>query len=231
MVTTTGNSGSAEDTTFTYYDSILGVTFSFDPFTYPFTLEGTIVSEEPMQVPTSPFKEQLVQGLSAYLKSSYAEKKALFAVNQQGESEGHQVIEISCQNIKLESMWAGEWLSTWTLQNGQLSGSIKVKTHYFEMGNMQMSLDKEFDSIALKNAADTKDVIAAIKKTEDKVSNFFKLNSLINFNKIVVPRRFGGDVQEHPGQPFEKNEKSCASNFQEVRLGRPCWNNKMNNYE
>ena len=67
-------------------------------------------------------------------------------------------------------MWSGEWLSTWTVQNGQLSGSIKVKTHYFEMGNMQMTLDKEFDSIALKNASDAKDVIAAIKKTEDKVS-------------------------------------------------------------
>ena len=73
-------------------------------------------------------------------------------------------------------MWAGEWQSTWTLENGTLSGSIKVKTHYFEMGNMQMSLDKDYDSIALKNASDTKDVIAAIKKTEDKVSNFDKIN-------------------------------------------------------
>lgn len=229
MVTTIGNAGSAEDATFTYYDSILGVTFSFDPFTYPFTLEGTIVSEETMQVPTSPFKEQLVQALSAYLKTSYAEKKALYAVNQQGESEGHQVIEISCQNIKLESMWSGEWQSTWTLQNGQLSGSIKVKTHYFEMGNMQMTLDKEFDSIALKNAGETKDVIAAIKKTEDKVSKSLGINTLTTLLfELLVPRRFGGNVQEHPGQPFEKNEESGARNFQEVRLGRPGWNNKMN---
>ena len=41
-----------------------------------------------------------------------------------------------------------------------------------------MSLDKEYDSIALANASNTKDVIAAIKKTEDKVSisNFKTFN-------------------------------------------------------
>ena len=48
MVTQAGNASQPEDTQLTYYDSILGITFSFDPFTYPFTLEGTIVSEEPM---------------------------------------------------------------------------------------------------------------------------------------------------------------------------------------
>lgn len=107
--------------------------------------------------------------MNSYLKSSYAEKKAIFAVNQ-GESEQHQIISISCQNIKLESMWSGEWQSTWTIQNGKLGGNIKVKTHYFEMGNMQMSLDQSFDSIPVKNMTDAQDVISAIKKTEDKVS-------------------------------------------------------------
>lgn len=86
-----------------------------------------------------------------------------------------------------------------------------------------MTLDKEFDSLALKNAGDAKDIIAAIKKTEDKVSKF--LCDLI-FVKIV-PRRFGRNVQEHLGQPFKEDEESGASNLQKVRLGRPNWNNKM----
>lgn len=38
------------------------------------------------------------------------------------------------------------------------------------MGNMQMSLDQSFDSIPVKNVTDAQDVISAIKKTEDKVS-------------------------------------------------------------
>ena len=67
-------------------------------------------------------------------------------------------------------MWAGEWQSTWNLQGGQLSGDLKVKSHYFEMGNMQFSLDKTFDSIPVKDASSAKEIVAAIKKTEDKVS-------------------------------------------------------------
>ena len=36
------------------------------------------------------------------------------------------------------------------------------------MGNMQFTLDKTFDSIPVKDASSAKDIIAAIKKTEDK---------------------------------------------------------------
>jgi hypothetical protein len=79
-------------------------------------------------------------------------------------------MEISCLNIKLESMWAGEWQSTWTLQQGKLSGDLKIRSHYFEVGNMMFSLDKSFDSIPVKDSANPKEIIAAIKKVEDKVS-------------------------------------------------------------
>ena len=60
------------------------------------------------------------------------------------------------------------------------------------MGNMQMSLDKDFDSIAVKNAADAKEILKAIKKTEDKVSKFFKFK--INLCLNIVPRRLGRNV-------------------------------------
>ena len=80
-------------------------------------------------------------------------------------------------------MWAGEWQSTWNLQGGQLSGDLKVKSHYFEMGNMQFSLDKTFDSIPVKDASSAKEIVAAIKKTEDKVSK--KSNLILK----IVPRR------------------------------------------
>ena len=71
-------------------------------------------------------------------------------------------------------MWAGEWQSTWTVSGGKLSGDLKIMSHYFEMGNMQFNLDKQFDSIPVKNIASAKDVVAAIKKVEDKVSENFK---------------------------------------------------------
>jgi hypothetical protein len=97
--------------------------------------------------------------------------------------DDNQVIEISCHNIKLESMWAGEWQSTWTIQGGKLSGDLKIKSHYFEMGNMQFSLEKTFDSIPVKDISSTKDIVAAIKKTEDVVSK------KTNLKFFVVPRR------------------------------------------
>jgi hypothetical protein len=134
MVTAKGNATGDEDMEFTYYDAILGLTFKFNPFIYPFTLEGEIVSEEAMEVPSNELRGALVEEVKSYLSVSFADKKALFAVNQEGDT--HQVIEISCQNIKLESMWAGEWQSTWVVKDGQLSGNLKIKTHYFEMGNM-----------------------------------------------------------------------------------------------
>ena len=42
IVTATGNASQADE--FTYYDSTLGLSFSFNPFTYPFTQMGEIVS-------------------------------------------------------------------------------------------------------------------------------------------------------------------------------------------
>ena len=169
IVTATGNASQTDD--FTYYDSNLGITFSFNPFTYPFTQMGEIVSEEPMVIATSELRDALKPELVNYTENSFRNQgntKALYAVHQ--VAEDHLLIEISCLNIKLESMWAGEWQSTWNLEGGKLSGDLKVRSHYFEMGNMQFSLDKQFDSIPVKDVTSAKAVVDAIRKTEDKVS-------------------------------------------------------------
>lgn len=78
-------------------------------------------------------------------------------------------------NVKLESFWSGEWQSTWTVKDGQLSGDLKIRAHYFEMGNMQFNLDKTFDGVAVKDVNDAKEIFASIKQVEDKVS-FYIIN-------------------------------------------------------
>jgi hypothetical protein len=215
IVTASGNASQADD--FTYYDSTEGITFSFNPFTYPFTQMGEIVSEEPMVIASSPLRDSLVQELADYTDTCFRNQgntRALYAVHQLAED--HVMIEISCHNVKLESKWAGEWQSTWTIQGGKLSGDLKIKSHYFEMGNMQFSLEKSFDAIPVKDAASAKDIIAAIKKVEDKVS---KAGNQINLN-CVVPRRTGGNVPKYTRKPTQENEKSSASNGAKVRLGQ-----------
>ena len=73
------------------------------------------------------------------MDDSFRKGKALFAVNLDGDKV---IIDFSCHNSKLDSFWAGEWLSTYTIDQGVLSSVIKIKSHYFEMGNMMFNLDK-----------------------------------------------------------------------------------------
>lgn len=79
--------------------------------------------------------------MQKYVKENFKEGTALFQVTQ-GDSEKDQTIEISSQNYKLDAFWSGEWLTTFTIKGGVLSGDIKIKCHYFEQGNMQFNLDK-----------------------------------------------------------------------------------------
>jgi hypothetical protein len=68
-------------------------------------------------------------------------------------------------------MWGGEWISQWTFDyaSKQLSGNIKLRNHYFESGNIQFNLHKEFASVAVKTT-DGRGIVDAIKDVETKVS-------------------------------------------------------------
>lgn len=81
-------------------------------------------------------------------------------------------VDISCQNWKLDSFWAGEWQSSWTIDQASqvLKGSLKIRCHYFELGNTQLNLDKDFDSVAVKDFSSAKDIVKALREAEDKVS-------------------------------------------------------------
>lgn len=49
-----------------------------------------------------------------------------------------------------------------------MSGDLKIKCHYFEMGNMQFNLDKSFDSIPCTNTASAAEVIKSLNSVENK---------------------------------------------------------------
>ncbi len=56
------------------------------------------------------------------------------------------------------------------IKNGKLSGDLKIKCHYFEMGNIQFNLDKEYDVVLVKDITKASSVIDSIKNVEEKVS-------------------------------------------------------------
>jgi hypothetical protein len=61
-------------------------------------------------------------------------------------------------------------LSTWVIKNGKLSGDLKIKCHYFEMGNMQFNLEKEYDIVLVKDISKASSIVDSIKNIEEKVS-------------------------------------------------------------
>ena len=69
-----------------------------------------MLSEDPMEVYTSPLREKLVSEVASYIGKSYRQGKAIYAVTQTNEGV---TIQISCKNNNLENFWSGEWLSTW----------------------------------------------------------------------------------------------------------------------
>ena len=101
------------------------------------------------------------------MSNAYGKGKVLYNLNQMDDNGDHMVIEISVHNDKLESFWSGEWLSVWELKEGKLSGGLIIKSHYFEMGNMQFNLDKKFENVTCKDATKASEIVKAIQKIED----------------------------------------------------------------
>ena len=111
------------------------------------------------------YRAQVETSVDKYIENNYRSgtTRAALTFNQQGNLQ----IDISCINLKLDHFWGGEWQASWQVdtQTSQLSGSIHINNHYFEIGNVQFKLDKEFDAIPLE-VADGEHIVEAIKKAE-----------------------------------------------------------------
>lgn len=107
--------------------------------------------------------------MHSYLQLLYKKGTTEFAVYASGDGS-QLVVEISCHNLNFKSFWGGEWISTWTIDmtnGGQISGHIKVHNHYYEQGNIQFNMNKDFPATALKTLTG-KSVVDYIKNTESK---------------------------------------------------------------
>ena len=80
--------------------------------------------------------------MDAYLQKKFAPGKA--RCNVFFNAEGLLYIEIGCINNKFTAFWGGEWQSKWIIDTTAqtMTGTIDVKTHYFESGNIQVNLNK-----------------------------------------------------------------------------------------
>lgn len=104
----------------------------------------------------------LQKELEKYLDSNY-HQDGTKAVAVVAEGDDLRVI-ISADRINLTNYWSGQMCSRWTISGGNVSGTIKLKLHYFEGGNVMFDAQKDvkFDDAG----SDPKGVRKAISTLE-----------------------------------------------------------------
>lgn len=107
-----------------------------------------------------------------YMTKNYEKNKFASAVFANGKKKQLHLV-ISCQNAKLTAFWSGRWQSHWTVtleaDKAKIFGDVRILSHYFEGGNVQMSHEKDFEeqSVDYSDPASlAKNVVAHIEKIE-----------------------------------------------------------------
>ncbi|KAJ8600573.1 hypothetical protein CTAYLR_008185 [Chrysophaeum taylorii] len=103
------------------------------------------------RVPTAPEVEAersvVEAALGKYVRSRYSSanaRAAVFATDQ-----GDLKIALSAENLNLRNYWSGNWRSTWTVSlagaQASVQGTLKLRAHYFEDGNVQLQTTKDVE--------------------------------------------------------------------------------------
>ena len=81
-------------------------------------------------------------------------------------------IGITGKNVQLGNFYTGEWTSKWIVRKGQIEGTVLIKAHFFESGNVQFNqkknITKEFQ-FQEDMAANAKNIIKIIENAEGDV--------------------------------------------------------------
>lgn len=116
------------------------------------------------------FRDEIMKAMNSYMNNLFRKGTSEYSIYSQPDGSEFR-IEISCHNLNFKNYWGGEWLSSWVVNvnAGTISGHIKVHNHYFESGNIQFNLDKQFPSTKLR-ALTGRAIVDAISKSETDVS-------------------------------------------------------------
>ncbi|KAK8789937.1 hypothetical protein WA158_006717 [Blastocystis sp. Blastoise] len=104
--------------------------------------------EEKITGPIIEIQKQIQEALNSYIKTSYIGE--LIGAIVVATSDNEFSIIISGETKKLRSYWSGKWTSHFTgkLENNiiHLEGNVKIHTHFYENGNVQMNDEKVYSS-------------------------------------------------------------------------------------
>ena len=116
----------------------------------------------------SSLRKAIEKNIKSYRDQCY--KSNIAKVNVYAENEKINVL-ISAHNFNAKNFWSGEWLSTWELQGKKVVGKIRANTYYYEEGNIQFNLAKDFNEEIGGDDEETlaKNLVELIKKKENDV--------------------------------------------------------------
>lgn len=111
--------------------------------------------------------EQSMQYVFGPDNLSSTHEQATSAVYPCSSTDGGALCKIAvyAEKLNLRSFWSGSWLSLWEVAPGEeggalrISGSVSIRAHYFEDGNVQMQTSK----VAPPQALDTVRHYSAIR--------------------------------------------------------------------
>jgi capping protein alpha len=122
------------------------------------------------------YRSEIARAVRDYLRSSYTDGKAVSTTY--GNDDGTITACISCKNVHLGNFWTGSLRSTYSLNvssegDVKMNGSVKLESHYFEDGNVQLHSDNKSDfAITVGDAKSTARAIAsAISEFETSFQN------------------------------------------------------------
>jgi len=88
--------------------------------------------------------------------------------------DGQIIIAICSNKLNASNFWNGRWRSTWTYQNGELTGHFKICVHYYEDGNVQLNTDTKQKTTIAEAGKDPETVATAALKAISKMEQQFQ---------------------------------------------------------
>lgn len=119
---------------------------------------------------TKPVDEEcqsLLAAVEGYVSSRYNSAQCgVYRVDQ-----GMTVV-ISGERLNLRNYYSGNWISVWTAnkEEGIIDGSMKIRAHYFEDGNVQLQTNKKFESVPLPTPDDA-GIVEVIQQSETELQS------------------------------------------------------------
>lgn len=137
-----------------------------------------------------------------YLGRHFAGGRAACGVFSKG---GKLTVVISGDKINLKNYWSASWVSTWTVEGGEISGTAKIRAHYFEEGNVQLHTTKDFPKLPVSGEGEEFGKSVAARIFEGENALHLALGSMyVNMSEETLKVSWGGGGAE--GEASAKGE-------------------------